>query len=131
MSLSIIKSAVTNRLNEGDGIVYLGDRVPIIDPASPPNGELPDLHITNPVVSATYINTKGDPVLEGTASLSVYALTTEYGDGVTLDVINLIDGCLEGWKPSPNVTTFVPNTIEDFPPVEKYRAATISFIWIA
>ena len=54
MSIAIVKSAIIGRLNEGDGIVYLGDRVPIIDPASPPNGALPDLHIANPTVSATH-----------------------------------------------------------------------------
>lgn len=129
MSITIVKAAIIGRLKETPGIVYQGDSVPVVDPASTDAGNLPDLHITNPIVNANFVNHKGSFDYNGTADIVVYALTTQYGDGVTLDVCELIRQCLSDWKP-PEVTTFLPVEVTELPPLEKYRSASIRFDWI-
>ena len=130
MSLTIIKSAIINRIKT-PGIVYQGDAIPIIDPAATSGDALPDLHITHPLVAANFILQKRSFNYRGTAILAVFALISQYGDGVTLDVCELIRGCMWEWKP-PQVATFLPAEIdEQAQDLSKYRSASIRFDWIA
>ena len=130
MSITLVKAAIIGRLKETPGIVYQGDSVPVVDPASSDGVSLPNLHITNPIINANFINQKGAFDYRGAADIVVYALTTQYGDGVTLDVCELIRQCLQRWRP-PEVTTFLPAEILEREPLEKYRIASIRFDWIA
>ena len=129
MSVSIVKSAIIERLNV-PGVIYDGDKVPVVDAATSAGTEVPSLFIVNPVVNATFILQKQSFNYRGTADIIVSAYSATYGDGVNLDVCKLIRQCLSDWKP-PEVTTFLPAEILEREPLEKYRIASIRFDWIA
>ena len=132
MSVSIIKRSIIDRLNEGDGIVYDGENVPVIYPPAAQARDMPDIYITNPIINATFELSKGGVFnYIGTADLSVYARTPNYKDGSTTDVCELIRACLHKWTPSDEVNIFVPTQINELPPQEKYMSASITFDWRA
>lgn len=129
MSISIVKSSIIDRLNE-PGIIHDGDKIPIIDPPSSIGADVPPLSIVNPIVTATFVNQKTSFNYRGTADIMVSAYSPTYGDGVTLDVCELIRRCLHGWKPT-EVETFRPAEVLEREPLEKYRVASIRYDWIA
>ena len=132
MSVSIVKKAIIDRLNEGGGIVYDGDRVPVIYPPGVQGQEKPAIYITNPTINASFEISKGGVFnYTGTADLIAYARASGYKDGTTTDVCELIRACLHNWKPSDEVNIFVPTQINELPPEDRYMSASITFDWRA
>ena len=131
MSLGQLSQCVIERLD--GSINYNGTAVPLIDPqqAFEEGGTIPPLHITYPQVTAEIDNYKsGEIGYNGDVLIAAFAYAADYGEGVQHDLIELIRLRLDGWKPLQNINTFLPQTIDAPPPVDRYRSASISYQWI-
>ena len=132
-SINIIKRNIVEKLNENGGIIFNEVKIPVLDVAitGDPERDVPDLYINYPSMqSTTLLHTKSGFNLSGSVSIPIFAKTNKHGDGVPLDVAELICGRLDNWKPADAVQSFLLQSISELAVIDKFRAAEMSYSWI-